>query len=734
MSTAMRAVLVKTIGVLSAAGAMMLTGCGVGMIAGPTDTPGFKISGNVHGGPLPIQGATIRLMTTASNGTWQASTGSYKGTATTQLTTTSNNYGFFTFPETGWACPAGQYAYVTVTGGHTAAQTNNNVVQVGVIGSCSDKLANQGQYDSVNVFVSELSTIAAGYALRDFITIDSSGAAGQQIVNIAAPANNNKIDSAAGCSGTGDNMVCTHAGLAHAFLNAYNLVDSVTYDANAFPSGTARATIPGNSQTYVPQAEINTIGNIMQVCVDSGGSTVGNYNNYTVGTSRCGDLFYYTTPPGSTTSPTNTLQVVLNMAQYPTNNVDKLFTLQPQVKFFVPAMTSDTLSGDNTKLMAYTLSIFYTGTGLTGDNGMAYPTDVALDEKDNVFVSYRDANQTYAAVKEWSSNGTGLLNGPQLATITNPASIALDSLGNLFLTNDSNTNGSLFQIRTTNAGGFVPGSLNQQINVTNNYAAGVAVDRYNNVWVSRDAASKQTLFRYSLGQNNTYSSVNFNTNPAVGGAVKHIFISDNQNILGVTSSTDTNNANPTTTASVAFTLPYGPPGGNNAGATLYKTTLTSSNGYATGKLIGGTGNVVMPVSQQVDTWTPNNQGNGLVTNGGGKYAPTGAAWTTPLGLAVDGAGAMFWPDFVSAGQVYWFQPSSFSDVSNGTLTSFFPCYPTSGQCYSQVSSYLRGMAADSSGAIWYTADSSAGVLVQTFGLAAPTYPLLAYAQGSVIIQ
>ncbi len=189
-------------GSLFAAGLSLLTGCGAGVLAGPSPTPGFKVQGRVHGGAYPIQGATIRLMETQSNGVWNASTASYAGTAKQLLQTTSDGNGSFSFPDTGWSCDGGQYAYITVTGGHTVATTNNNVIQVGVIGSCASSLATKTEIDNVNVYISELSTVAAAYALGNFITIDNTNAAtGQQMVHITAPAANNS--STPGCTGSG---------------------------------------------------------------------------------------------------------------------------------------------------------------------------------------------------------------------------------------------------------------------------------------------------------------------------------------------------------------------------------------------------------------------------------------------------------------------------------------------------------------------------------------------------
>ena len=57
------------------------------------------------------------------------------------------------------------------------------------------------------------------------------------------------------------------------------------------------------------------------------------------------------------------------------------------------------------------------------------------------------------------------------------------------------------------------------------------------------------------------------------------------------------------------------------------------------------------------------------------------------------------------------------------------------QCHvSTTGTNLRGMASDSSGAMWYVADSSDYKVVQTLGLAAPTWPLLSCARGASTVQ
>lgn len=736
MSVRLRRVASTCVGSLFAAGLVLLTGCGAGMLAGPSSTPGVRVKGNVHGGAYPIQGATIRLMETQSNGVWSTATNSYSGTAKQLLQTTSDSFGNFTFPDTGWTCDAGQYAYITVTGGHTIDTNNFNVIQVGTIGGCSTDLATQTEVDNVNVFISELSTVAAAYALGNFMTIDNTNAStGQQIVNITAPAANNA--SSPGCTGSGatgtNPLACTHAGLAHAFANAYNLVDQVTYGANQFPTGTARTVLPNNKQAIAPQAMINTIGNILQSCVDSAGGSVADISSYVpgdTGTTHCSDLFFWATPPNATTAPTNTLQVALNMARYPTNNVDELFHLQPRAVFFTPDMNYDTLSADASQFISYNLSIFYTGTGLANDTGMTYPVDLALDGYDNVYVAYSGgkSGSTFGAVNEFGPDGTGIFAGAHQTNIPNPGTIALDGAGNAWLSNDAATNGNVYKIANSNSGGSY-GTITQTITVPLGYAAGLAPDMANNLWVSRDNALGQTLFRYNAA--NAYAADTFSTLPALGFPSKRLFVDFKQNVLGVTSNTDPLGLNLNLDPSQVWLFPY-----NSSGtATLLHTTaLNASNAY--GLAMSKTDTVYVPLNQELDTETGYNNGQ-MATNGAGTYtngSSTNGTYTTPMGVEMDGAGALFWSDYEAAGQIFWMQPSSTSSVSTGTLTSIAPCLPVNGQCDSGSASYLRGMAVDSAGAMWYVADGATGMVVQTLGLAAPTYPLLSYARGGVVIQ
>lgn len=702
--------------------ASLLTGCGadLGVANEPTALPGTVIRGNVHGGVYPIQGATIRLMQTQSNGVWNATTKNYVGTAKQLLQTTSDNNGNFNFPDTGWTCDSNQSAYITVTSGNTAGSTkNNNVAQIGVIGNCGQLLANQGEIDAVQVFVSELSTIAAAYTLRSFISVDNTNAAsGQQIINITAPANNNVATGTCTNPGAFTAMTCTAAGLSHGFENALNLVDSLSTNGK-LPSGQARTSPATNSNAYAPQEVVNTLGNILQSCVDSSGGTVANYATYTPGgsgTTRCGDLFYYATPPGGT-PPTNTLQAALNMAQFPTNNVTSLYNLQPRAVFFTPTMNQ--VPNDLTVSLFYLTETF----GGAATQALTNPVGLALDDDDNAYILVSSANgtaNTQTAVLGMASNGTVLFAGPVNTTYLRPTAIATDSANNVWVTND-NTDGTGAILKVSAASGAM------SVGAVLPSASGLAVDKFNNVLVSLDSTTANSIQVFYKGTLN-------------GGTVNPLARS---NVLGARLRTLTldgsgNAWSLNTAGTLSTAVVY--PNPNAGGFPFYGNTLTQGNLSTSGGFGGApnaSGQMFFPLAKQVSTAIYN---NGLSANNLGTFtgsAQNGSTYNIPNQSQVDGAGNVFWTDTEASGNIFQFVPPASGSVSGGKLNAILPCYPQNGYCYLPAVVNSRSMQIDSSGALWYTADANfgnfpIGVVIETFGVGAPSWPMLALQQPGVV--
>jgi len=222
---------------------LMLTGCGLGTAAAPGDGFGSAstISGHVQGGEQIINNALVTLYATSSGGT--GSGGIYTGTATSLGTTHTLANGNFTITGAS-ACSAPDMMYIVVSSGNTGANgLNNNIELMAPAGNCPT--ANSFTY------VNEITTVASAYALAGFTTMSGT------TVNIASDATNYATVSTTG--------TLKAAGLLHAMANVGIL-------ANYTTTGTANSTNPNNS-TYgiVPADVINSLADVLQTCVNSGG-------------------------------------------------------------------------------------------------------------------------------------------------------------------------------------------------------------------------------------------------------------------------------------------------------------------------------------------------------------------------------------------------------------------------------------------------------------------------------
>jgi hypothetical protein len=397
-------------------------------------------------------------------------------------------------------------------------------------------------------------------------------------------------------------------------------------------------------------------------------------------------------------------------------------------------MTTDALSGNSAALMSFTLSVFYLNpnTTIANPDPIPYPTDVALDAQDNVYVTYQQkaTASTYAGLLELGADGT-LLGRNQQTTWTTPESLALDTTGHAWITDDR-AGGNLYQLATATSGG-THGAVIQNINIPNGYPSGVALDYGNNIFVGRDSAdTNQSIYRFdgtSLTSTTFQTCVTFiiqicTTNtPNVGAPIKKLYVNNAQNVYGVTGGTGT---------AQVFKFPYASDGQQTDFA---QATLSTTGGYALA--INSTNQSFYPLKNAINTvipstGTPTTNNNALGINTAASV--TGATYGAPMGAALDGAGRLFWTDFESTGQIFMLTPSATNNVSSGKPISFFPCYPINGQCYSSVIANIRGLAIDSTGAMWYLADSTQGVVIETFGLATASWPLLSYARSGVPVK
>ena len=315
-----------------------------------------NLSGKVFSGLLAVGGAQVQLYEAGQTGYGSAPT------ALGPVATTAND-GTGSF-SVNFTCPPapGDQVYLMATGGNAGAGTNSKLVLLSALGSC-------GTLAATPVMVNEVTTVASTYALAQFALPNASGPGIQ-------------IGTSAGYPTTGN-----YQGLANAMKTVRNLVNLGTGTALSItPSYQLKGSASGDilNSSYVPQARINTLAEILNACVSSNGTAVG-----------CGNLFNDvtpTTPAGGSTpaAPTDTLQAILDIALHPGSNPDALFGLASAgAPLASPA--PPTLSAAPTD---WTLALTFTGgglgvapgAGLSAGNSFAV-TGLALDAGGNVWLT-----------------------------------------------------------------------------------------------------------------------------------------------------------------------------------------------------------------------------------------------------------------------------------------------------------------------------------------------------------
>ncbi len=257
---------------------LLLAGCGTSLKA-PAPSSGIDaaLSGQVFGGQQPVSHATIQVYAAGSNGDGSAATALF------QTPTTTNQNGQFDLGA--YTCPTPDTpVYLVATGGDPGLGAQNPALtMMEAIGPCSS-LATAPSF-----LVNEVTTVAGVWALAPYMRSFSEVG-----------------------SGTSD-----AAQLASAFALAHTLADP----ASGVPAGYT-----------VPTSTINTVADILSSCVNSAGGVAGDL-------SACGLLFSYAAAAGGST-PANTLDAALAIAQHPSSEVANIFGMLPSHVPYQPALPS----------------------------------------------------------------------------------------------------------------------------------------------------------------------------------------------------------------------------------------------------------------------------------------------------------------------------------------------------------------------------------------------------------
>jgi sugar lactone lactonase YvrE len=589
-------------------------------------------SGAVYDGKQPMAGAHVYLMEANFTGYGQPSLSLLNAAATghsdalgAYLVTGAN--GGFTWPA-GAICTAGSQLYVYALGGSEGGGSNQAAGLMAAVGPCPAT-------ESVNalpyVWVNEVSTVAAAYALAGFAAdathVSSSGTAGAA------------------------------TGMANAFANAANI--------SSLAGGVAYAYTPA-ANGIVPQAEINTLADILSACVASSAAS----------SSNCVTLFADAVAAGSpVVTPTDTATAAINIAHNPGANMSGLYGLLPSSPPFLPVLKAAPHD--------FTVSVSYFG------GGLSQPQGIAIDATGSVWV----ANLGSSHLSEFTPMGVAISSytGYSGGGLQQPTAIAIDLTGNAWVANLTGTGESEFQ-------GYAP------VSPSSGYAEcagpsshGLAIDGQNQVWFANEFGFTG-VFDAEGSQNAGCIGVLTNSGTAVGSygssyldgpfgiaidATGNVWISNQSgNSLTELSSTGT---------------PISPFAGYTGGGLDVPDSIA----------IDGGGNV----------WTVNAGNSALskFSNAGMALSPSfgfvGGGLLRPECLAIDGAGNVWAANSVG---------NSLSEFANsGAVLS------PSGFTGANVNE-PDGIAIDGSGNIWLT-NAVGSVLVEFVGAAAPVVTPLAQA-------
>jgi streptogramin lyase len=264
---------------------------------------------------------------------------------------------------------------------------NSAIANMAVVGLCPGV---PGEFTGMVKFVymNEVSTIAAAYGFAPF---------GSGPFNVGASSTN-------------------LLGMQNAAINAGQLYDITGSSLSTTQDGEghiARQHTPApngyTSNGNVPQALLDSLGDIISSCVDSLGNTF----------PQCTTLFTYATANGKTTGtlPTDTATAAFNIAHYPAgvdspNFMSKLYQLQSSgVVPFTPNLT--TQPNDFSVAIQYPQSL---------NAHMGNPESIAVDGSGNVFFS----NQSTGYITKFTATGFPSFNYNSGST---PGYLSIDPTG-----------------------------------------------------------------------------------------------------------------------------------------------------------------------------------------------------------------------------------------------------------------------------------------------------------------
>lgn len=488
----------------------LMTGCGVSPLDKATSAPTLhSIQGITHGGQQPVAGAHLYLFAANTIGYGSASI-PLLNTADPRVQTdsvgpyvTTASDGSFSLSQV-YSCSPGQEVYVLVEGGNpglSPGSVNPALSMLTALGPCPDD-SNLSENASF-LYIDEVSTIATVYALSGYMTDLSH------------------VSSAASAA--------SQQGLTNAFAMVNNLVN--------IQNGVAQDQNPvGNGE--VPQAEINTLADILVPCVNSDGTA-----------PACSTLFSSVRASDDSSTIADTATAAMKIVRNPALNVGTLFGLVPSAAPFQPTLA--TAPND------WTIGITYFVESMAG------PYFPAFDSMGDLWVP------TYAtnSLAEFDPLGDPLsgANGFAGAALSQPFAVAVDGSDNVWAVNFAPIGASGISLLRNNGSGvtstayacsatcFFPafdGSGNLWISgatqttvlgpsgskvasfATNSYDSGIVVDSTGHAWTLGHSG---VVYRFGLPSSTSQfhesvtSSSGNELTPMAMDASNHLWFASNKN-------------------------------------------------------------------------------------------------------------------------------------------------------------------------------------------------------------